>query len=175
MKLRTSIRNMGVVALAAGIALLIVPSTQAQAGTSGPLRAHIDRFTTAIYQSGTPVADPETAPAVNVFATIRGCTPGEYFFAHFTMVQDGKTLTNTAGMSPGAGEQQCGPDGTVRISEPQLGLFVSSVPRPGPAWASLTVAFNDGRGAVYLGGRKVYVPGPCVHGKGSRWARLVNS
>ncbi len=151
-------------AVAAGLAVVAVPSAQAEA-SGGPLRARIDRVTSTIFESGLAGAWEGTAPAVNVSATIKGCVPGEFLIAHITMWQDGIELANTAGTSPGAGEFRCEADGTARIREPQLGLDAAAgVPHPGRAWASLSVWLEGG--PVRLASRAIVVPGACTHGRG---------
>jgi hypothetical protein len=158
-------QRMMALAVAAGLAVVAVPSAQAEA-SDAPVRARIDRVTSTIFQSGLPGAWEGTAPAVTVSATIKGCVPGEFYVAHITMWQDGIELANTAGTSPGAGEFRCEADGTAQIREPQLGLDAAAgVPHPGRAWATLSVWLEGS--PVRLASRMISVPGACTHGRGA--------
>ena len=156
-------------AAGAAVAALVSAAPQAGAAPAPVMRGHLDRLTSVVQTTEAPYGDPVPITVVVVSGTITGCSPGQYFTAFTTLVQDGVRLYEASGGN-GSSDAVCGADGTVRIQHIVWSPYVAGLPRSGRALATLHAEDPYGGGVLVDISRGVRVPGahePC-HGRGGR-------
>jgi hypothetical protein len=141
------------ITVAACTALLLLAPTAASAAPAPRLK--IAHNTSAIWQyDGTVLGTGPAFDAVTVYAEVRNCPVGSYFF-HMTLVQDGVSYPVAPG-GRGSGELNCTATGASSV----LGGFYGNGLHPGPALATVDFSYlqADGTRVRVQSSRTVRIP-----------------